>query len=154
MPSWRAETNSVRSAGVSQPRTETNLFVAQPIGRAVEASEIDLFGFLPVGPAADRHSVAELEGKLRYADLVEFVEVVHLQAPDLVDAGRSGHPDQQEGMGIGEVVFLDHALSTDVATLVIIAQGMVRLRGGCEQDERQDRSGPLPHVSSPPSRCR
>jgi hypothetical protein len=74
-----------------------------------------------------------LKVRLRYADLVEFVEVVHLQAPDLADAGRSGHPDHQDGMGIGEVVFLDHAVSTDVAALVIIAQGMVRLRGGCEQ---------------------
>src|SRR5262245_27678403 len=31
---------------------------------------------------------------------------------------------------------------------------MVRLHGGGEQAERQDRSCPVPHVSSPPSRCR
>src|SRR6185503_20112747 len=65
--------------------------------------------------------------------------------------GRSDHLDHQEGMGVDEVVFLDHAVSTDVAALVITAQGMVRLRGGGKQAERQDRSGPVPHVSSPPS---
>src|SRR5215831_13955469 len=118
MPSRRAETNSARFAGASQPRSGTNLFVAQPIGRAVEASEIDLAGLCLVGPAADRHPVAGLEGRLRYADLVEFVEVVHLQAPDLTDTGRSAHPDHQVRMGVDEVEFLDHALSTDVAALV------------------------------------
>src|SRR5690242_4242757 len=48
-PLREAKTNSVRSAGAIQTRAQTNLFIVQPIGRAVEASEIDLSGFRPVG---------------------------------------------------------------------------------------------------------
>src|SRR6185312_12988353 len=101
------------SAGVSQAGRKPDLFIAQSVGRTVEPPEIDSFGIRFVGPAAGRHPVAILEGRLRYADVDEFVEVVHLKAPDFTGAGWRGHSDHQDGMRVREMVFLDYAFSTD-----------------------------------------
>src|SRR5690606_5859307 len=125
------------------------LFVAEAVGRPVEALDIEAAGLPRRGAAGDADAVSGPQGAGLEADARQLGPVVHLQAPLRAAAGAVDS-DDQERMRIDELELGDRALDLDL-TPRIVGPGdrmVAGLDGRGHERAQQQRGNRTRHATS------